>query len=103
MHVNLAHKTRSERWADDPAAQAELERKAVRTVADSFAMIEREFFEGPWVMGSRYGICDAYLYTMFGFLGAVQLPPSDFPVLRAHSARVAERPAVKRVLAAQAA
>ena len=61
LHVAHAHRMRGYRWADDPSAIAEMQRKAPQAVGECFALVEREMFKGPWVMGDTYGICDMYL------------------------------------------
>ena len=39
------------RWADDAAAIEAMKRKVPQTVGECFELIEREMFDGPWVMG----------------------------------------------------
>ena len=60
-HVAHAHRMRGNRWADDPAAIAEMQRKVPESVTVCFTLLEREMFKGPWVLGERYSICDGYL------------------------------------------
>jgi glutathione S-transferase len=102
VHPAHAHRVRGARWADDPAAIAELKRKAPQVVQDCFELIERDMFVGPWVMGDTYTICDPYLYTVATWWEGDSVDPSRLPKLAAHRQRVAERPAVKRALAAEA-
>src|SRR4051795_5388137 len=54
VHVAHSHRMRGTRWADDPAAIAEMTRKAPQAVAECFALIERMMFVGPFVMGDDY-------------------------------------------------
>src|SRR6201992_3639037 len=63
VHVAHAHRMRGYRWADDPAAWAEMQRKVPETVGACFELIETEFFKGPWVLGEAYSVCDPYLFT----------------------------------------
>jgi len=99
VHVAHAHRPRGYRWADDPAAIEAMKKKVPQTVGECFALIEREMFEGPWVMGKDYTVCDGYLYTLTQWLGADGVDVNKTPKIAEHFRRVAERPAVQRALA----
>ena len=99
VHVAHAHRVRGTRWADDPAAIKEMQRKAPQAVGDAFALIERGMLEGPWVMGSAYTICDAYLFTLARWLEGDGVDLSKLPRVLEHRSRVAARPAVKKAIA----
>lgn len=99
VHVAHAHRMRGYRWADDPVALKEMQRKVPDTMSECFALIEREMFEGPWVMGKAYTICDPYLFTLAQFLEGDGVDPARFPKVLDFRNRMAERPAVKRALA----
>jgi glutathione S-transferase len=99
VHVAHAHRTRGQRWADDPAALKEMQRKVPETVGDCFNLMEHEMFEGPWVMGAAYTICDPYLFTIAQWLEADGVDPARFPKIREHGERMRARPAVKKALA----
>jgi glutathione S-transferase len=98
-HVNHAHVSRGSRWADDPASIEDMKRKAPRNVAESFALMETEMFTGPWVMGKAYTIADPYLFTVARWLERDGVDIARFPKIHDHHVRMAERPAVKTVLA----
>lgn len=98
-HVAHAHRMRGYRWADDPAAIAEMKRKAPAAVGECFALIERELVGEPWVMGETYTICDPYLFTLAQWLEADGVDPARLPKVRAHRQRMSKRPAVSRALA----
>jgi glutathione S-transferase len=99
VHVAHAHGRRGGRWSDDAAAIETMKAKVPQTMAACFELIETSMFAGPWVMGDAYTICDAYLYTIAGWLEADGVDPSRFPKVLDHRNRIAERPAVKAVLA----
>lgn len=101
VHVAHAHGIRGSRWADDPAALETMKRKVPQTVGECFALIEREMFEGPWVMGETYTICDPYLFTLAKWMEGDGVDPARFPGIQDHMKRMAERPAVKRALAGE--
>jgi glutathione S-transferase len=101
LHVAHAHRMRGHRWADDPAALAEMRRKAPATVGACFELIEREMPAGPWVMGEAYTISDLYLFTLAQWMEVDGLDTSRYPGVMEHRLRVAERPAVRRAIAAE--
>ena len=103
VHVSHAHRVRGNRWVDDPAALKEMQRKVPETVGAAFALIENGMLEGPWVMGKDYSICDGYLFTMAQWMEGDGVDLSKLPRVMEHRERVAERPAVKRALAQEAA
>ena len=103
VHVSHAHRVRGNRWVDDPAAIKEMQRKVPETVGAAFALIENGMLEGPWVMGRDYSICDGYLFTMAQWMEGDGVDLSKLPRVMEHRERVAERPAVKRALAQEAA
>jgi glutathione S-transferase len=102
VHPAHAHRVRGSRWADDPAAIAEMKRKAPEVVADCFDLIEREMFAGPWAMGDSYSVADPYLFTLCTWWEGDSVDPARVPKLADHRKRMAERPAVVRALAAEA-
>lgn len=99
VHVAHAHRMRGYRWADDPAAIEAMRKKVPTSVGECFALIERAMFEGPWVMGASYTICDPYLFTLAQWLEADGVELAKLPKIRDHRARMAARPAVQKALA----
>jgi glutathione S-transferase len=98
LHVAHAHRMRGYRWADDPGALAEMQRKAPQAVGECFALIEREMLDGPWVLGDAYSICDAYLFTFAQWLESDGVDISSLPKVVDHRRRVSQMPAVRAVL-----
>jgi glutathione S-transferase len=103
VHVAHAHKHRGYRWTDDVVAQAAMTAAVPKNEIACFRLIEDEMFKGPWVLGERFSVCDAYLYTLFGWLPGDGVDTDQFERLADHSRRVAARPAVRKVLALQPA
>jgi glutathione S-transferase len=99
VHVAYAHNFRGARWADDPAAIAEMKRKAPQVFADSFGIIEDGLAEGGWVMGEAYSVGDPYLFTFATWMANVGVDIARFPRVQDHARRMRERPAVRKVLA----
>ena len=98
VHVAHAHRVRGYRWTDDAAAIETMKQKVPQTVGECFALIEREMFAGPWVMGKDYSVCDAYLYTLSQWLGADGVDINKTPKIAEHFRRVGERPAVRKAV-----
>lgn len=103
VHPAAAHRHRGYRWADDPAAIADMRRKAPENFAEAAHLIEAEYLRGPWVMGDDYTICDPYLFTVAGWLPRDGIDMARFPKIAAHFERMRARPAVGKVLAPAAA
>ncbi len=101
VHPAHAHGVRGIRWADDEAAIAEMKRKAPEVFGDCFELIEKTLFQGPWVMGDKFGICDMYLFTIAQWLEADGVDPGRFPKIQAHRERMRQDPLVQKVLALQ--
>jgi glutathione S-transferase len=53
------------------------------------------------VMGSAYTVADPYLFTLARYMEVDGLDPAAFPRVLDHRDRMAERPAVQRVLKAE--
>jgi glutathione S-transferase len=101
VHVAHAHRMRGTRWADDPAAIADMKRKVPQTMSEAFALIERDMLKGPWVMGEAYTICDIYLFALGQWLEGDGVDLALLPKIADHRQRVSERAAVKSVVAAE--
>ena len=99
VHVAHAHRGRGYRWASEESSFADMKRKVPQTMGACFALIERVMLKGPWVMGDAYSICDAYLFTLAGWLEGDSVDIATLPKVAAHRKRMSERPAVQKVLA----
>ena len=98
VHVAHAHKGRGQRWANSVAAIEEMRTKVPQTVGECFALIESEYFKGPWVRGENYTVCDAYLFTLGSWLEGDGLERESFPQVEAHAKRMLDRPRVKKAM-----
>jgi glutathione S-transferase len=101
VHVAHAHRMRGYRWVDDPSAIDAMKKKVPETVAACFELVESKMLQGPWVMGETYTICDPYLFTLAQWMEGDGVDPARFPKVSAHRDRMAERPAVRKVVAAE--
>ena len=99
VHVAHAHRMRGRRWVDDEASIQAMQKKVPQTVGECFALIEREMFSGPWVLGKDFSICDGYLFTLTQWLDADGVDINKTPKIADHFKRMSERPAVKKAIA----
>ena len=99
VHPHHAHKLRGSRWSDDAAVIEAMKIKVPQNMTDCFAIIENEYFKGPWVMGKDYTIADPYLYTLLTWLEGDGVDPRKFPTLIDYRTRVEQRPATQKVRA----
>ena len=99
LHVAHAHRMRGHRWADDPVAIAEMQRKVPQSVSECYDLIERDMLKGPWVMGNTYTICDPYLFTLAQWLEDDGVEPGRIPKVIEHRSRVSERLATRMEIA----
>jgi glutathione S-transferase len=103
LHVAHAHRMRGYRWADDPAAIAEMQRKVPQSVSACYDLIESGMLQGPWVMGENYTICDPYLFTLAQWLEADGVDPARIPKVVDHRRRMSERANVRKAIAEELA
>jgi len=100
-HIAHAHRPRAARWADDEAAQAAMRAKVPQNMRECFGVIEHHYLgDGPWVLGGQYSVADGYLYTIAGWLQSDGVDIAEFPRVAAHSARMRERAAVRKLATA---
>jgi len=99
VHVNHAHGRRGARWADEQSSLDDMKAKVSETMAASMQLIERDFFEGPWVMGEQYTVADPYLFTIESWLKGDGVDIADFPILKDHFDRMSARASVQQATA----
>jgi glutathione S-transferase len=75
-----------------------MQRKVPQAVGECVALIEREMFRGPWVMGDTYTVCDAYLFTLAQWFDGDGVDINKTPKIAEHFRRVGERAAVKKAV-----
>ena len=99
LHVAHAHRPRAVRWADDEAAQKSMQAKVPQNMRDCCTHIEANYLKGDWVLGDRFSVADAYLFTVSGWLASDSVDIHEFPKIAAHHARVAARASVQQAQA----
>jgi len=95
-----------ERWVEEGDAEgaAVVKRKAqekVDALVDQLEGLLRSH-GGPWILGKDYSALDAYVFTLCRWTRNFQgRKARDLPLLGAYLGRMAERPALQRVFAAE--
>ena len=104
VHIAFAHIFRPIRYGEGDETAAAMKVKASATIDDCFGMIDAKMSDGrPYVHGDQYTISDPYLLVFSRWLDRAGGPIDKFERVAAHRKRIEARPAVQRVLAAEAA
>ena len=98
VHVGHAHRPRANRWADDPAAIAAMQKKVPENMHDYFTQIEQHHLTGPWVLGEQFSVAEIYLEVVASWLQADGVDINDFPRVAEHTQRMLTRPSVQAAL-----
>jgi glutathione S-transferase len=77
-------------------AAAAVRAAAGERTARGFDVIEQAWGAGPFMLGSEYSVCDAYLYMLAWWARKLPKPPARLPRIRACVAAVAARAATRR-------
>lgn len=99
VHVAYAHVRRAERYADSEAALAEVRAKGMQTCRELWQAVDARLGAGPWAIGDRYTVADAYLLVFWTWGRGSVLGfdmAREFPDWTAHARRMATRPAVQQ-------
>mgnify|MGYP001029067942 CR=1 FL=1 len=105
LHVNHAHKMRGHRWADLETSFADMRAKVPQTMQAACVYLETEVLrgpfglEGPFVLGARVTLADAYLYVATTWLAGDGVRVADFPKLEGFMAAMEARASVQAVRA----
>lgn len=74
---------------------------ALDNIKRRFDMVAETLAAQPYLMGETYTVADAYLFTVLGWCGFVNIDLSPWPALQAFRERVGARPAVQAALRAE--
>lgn len=96
----------SERWVSEGNAEGarEVKRQAQRKIDGLLDQLEAQLQsqDGPWMLGRDYTALDGYVFTLCRWTRNFEgRKARDLPRLGAYLQRVAQRPAVQRVFAAE--
>jgi glutathione S-transferase len=85
----------------NPNAPEEYKTIARANLAKRYRRIDELLKGKAYLMGDRFTVADAYLFTVTNWAGHVAVDLSEFPNLLAFQKRVAERPGVKEAVKAE--
>ncbi|MGF9758620.1 glutathione transferase GstA [Microvirga sp. 0TCS3.31] len=85
----------------NPATPDAVKAAAKERLASRFAYLDEALAKQPFLMGDRFTIADAYLFTVVNWTNFHGIDISSFPNLQAFQARIASRPAVQQALEAE--
>lgn len=85
----------------NPATSAELRQDRAEYLKKRYTLIEQTLAKSPYLLGEKFSIADAYLFTVTNWANHVKLDLSAFPSVLAFQKRIAERPAVQAAMKAE--
>jgi glutathione S-transferase len=63
--------------------------------------LEKQLVGKAYIMGEKFSAADAYLFTVLNWTNMLKVDLSKWPNVKAHMARVAERPKVREAMQAE--
>ena len=75
--------------------------EAKKTLLRQFDVVDRRLTGKSYVMGERFTVVDAYLFTISTWIEAAELSVDQWKALSAYRKRISERPAVCRAMMAE--
>jgi len=85
----------------NPAASEELKKMAFENLRRKFDYLAPLLAAHPYLMGERFTVADAYLFTVLAWTRPLKIDLAPWPALGAYLKRVRERPAVEKALKAE--
>jgi glutathione S-transferase len=74
---------------------------AKATLGKRFAYVDRQLAQRPFLMGERFSVADAYLFTVANWVNFHAVDITPYPNLKSFLERVAARPKVREAMAAE--
>lgn len=85
-----------EQYTDEPQALEGVRRAAAERITRAFRVLDEALAPGPFLLGSEYSACDAYLYMLTWWAERLSPPPSALGGVRRCVRAVAARSATRR-------
>ena len=85
----------------NPAIGPEWRQDRLDYLHKRYTLIENVLAKQDYIVGERFAIVDAYLFTVSNWSKAVKLDLSPFPALQRYLDRIVQRPAVQAALKAE--
>lgn len=93
------HKTYGPLW--HPTTPEATKNTSKERLAGRYGLIEKTLAAQPYLTGNAFSVADAYFYTVTRWADHLKVDLSSFPAVGKYMARVGERPAVQKALAAE--
>ncbi|MEA3015577.1 MAG: glutathione S-transferase [Sphingomonadales bacterium] len=93
------HKGFAPLW--NPATPDAFKDATREALGKKFDYLQEQIGEGPYILGDRFSILDAYAFAVLNWTGIHAIDIGRWPGLAAYLQRVAERPAVRETLRAE--
>jgi len=101
LHKGFGPLFRADRMVSSPEGREQLKASAKEALAEKMRFVADKVGE-KYFLGADYSLVDAYACTVLQWSRMVGVDLAAWPQLKAYVARVAQRPAVRRALQAEA-
>ena len=85
----------------DPSASDELRQRQIGLLGKRFDYVNKHLGEHPFLVGGRFTVADAYLYTVLNWTHVHKIAIDRWPALQEYMKRVGERPKVREAMKAE--
>ncbi len=85
----------------NPKMTPEMKEVQMGTIERRFNSLEKMLDGKPYIMGDKFTVADAYLFTVLNWTKKFGIDVSKWPNIKAYIARVAERPKVQETMKAE--
>ncbi len=85
----------------NPKMTPEMKEVQMGTIERRFNSLEKMLDGKPYIMGDKFTVADAYLFTVLNWTRKHGIDVSKWPNIKAYMARVAERPKVQETMKAE--
>ncbi|MBL8520303.1 MAG: glutathione transferase GstA [Betaproteobacteria bacterium] len=85
----------------DPGLNDEAKTHLKTKVGTRFDWLSKQLEGKDFILGARFSVADAYLFTVLNWCGWLGIDLAKWPVLNAYQARIAARPKVQEALKAE--
>jgi glutathione S-transferase len=82
----------------NPKVADDVRKETVARLGKRFDLLAATLAERPFLMGDRFTVADAYLFTLLGWTDVHRIDLTPWPALQAYRGRIAARPAVQATL-----
>lgn len=89
-------------FCDLPGGPERVRAMGKEGMAFQLRSINERLAQQPWLLGDGWSVLDAYLYWVWFRITGAGFDPTSFAALANHTARMEQRPAVKRALQREA-